>query len=223
MAYFQQLQIYNDGTTLKDHVSKETYKKLQKITTKLNLPANTFDTIKPWAITTSLSLLSFLKSPDELSQASTLGVDMYLITSAILSGKPVHELEGMKFQGDLLSNVAPEQQEKELNQILDALLDESSDDINLPEEFRKAQLQWAKGDLNAFSKSFLISDSVSDNPESQRLLGDRDKNMANKLADLLEAEGKSTHFVVIGAAHFVTKDMVLDQLKKKGYTVEFIK
>lgn len=52
---------------------------------------------------------------------------------------------------------------------------------------------------------------------------DRDKNMANKLAELLEAEGKSTHFVVIGAAHFVTKDMVLDQLKKKGYTVEFIK
>ncbi|MNO63142.1 TraB family protein [compost metagenome] len=222
MAYFQQLQLYNDGTTLKDHISKETYEKLQKLTTKLNMPANSFDTIKPWAITTSLSLLSLLNSPDEISQASTLGVDMYLLTSAMLSGKPIHELEGIKLQGDILSNVTPEQQEKELNQMLDALLDESTDELNLPEEFKKAQLQWAKGDLDAFSKSFLISGSANDSPESQRLLGDRDKNMANKLAELLEAEGESTHFVVVGAAHFVTKDMVLDQLKKKGYTVEFI-
>ncbi|MNW42164.1 hypothetical protein D3C74_193270 [compost metagenome] len=48
---------------------------------------------------------------------------------------------------------------------------------NLHEEFKKTQLQWAKGDLNAFSKSFLISDSADDSPEDQRLLGDRDKNM----------------------------------------------
>lgn len=55
------------------------------------------------------------------------------------------------------------------------------------------------------------------------LFGERDKNMAAKLASLLEKEGKSTVFVVIGAGHFVVEYMVIDQLKQKGYKVEFIR
>lgn len=216
--YFASKQVYTDGTSLQDHVSKETYEKLGKVAAKLNLPTNAFDALQPWAISTNLSVFSLLNSPEEITQASTLGVDTYLTASALLSGKPIHELEGIKFQADLLGNVPADQQEKELNEVLDSMLDPSFDELNMPEQFKQAQVQWADGNLDEFSKSFLISDST----EGSRILGDRDKNMANKLAELLEAEGTSTHFVVIGAAHFVTKDMVIDQLKQKGYTVEFV-
>lgn len=216
--YFVSKQIYTDGTTLQDHVSKETYEKLEKVSGKLNLPANAFDMLQPWAITTNLALFTLLDSPEEFTQASSLGIDTHLTASAILSGKPIQELEGIKFQADLLSDVPADEQEKELNDVLDAMLDPSFDELNMPEQFKQAQLQWANGNLSEFSKSFLISSSN----EGSRILGDRDKNMANKLAELLEAEGTSTHFVVIGAAHFVTKDMVIDQLKQKGYTVEFV-
>lgn len=218
MNYFISKQIYTDGTSLQDHVSKETYEKLEKVTAKLNLPANAFDTIQPWAISTNLAVLTLLDSPAKATEASALGIDTYLTTSALLSGKPVHELEGVKFQADLLGNVPADQQEKELNEVLDSLLDPSFDELNLPEQFKQAQIQWAHGNLNEFSTSFLISNSI----DGSRILGERDKNMANKLAELLEAEGTTTHFVVVGAAHLVTKDLVIDQLKQKGYTVELV-
>ncbi|MCC0566085.1 TraB/GumN family protein [Brevibacillus borstelensis] len=55
------------------------------------------------------------------------------------------------------------------------------------------------------------------------LFGERDTNMAVKLATFLEQGGKSTAFVVIGAGHFVFENMVIDQLKQEGYYVEFIR
>ncbi|EMT51114.1 MULTISPECIES: TraB/GumN family protein [Brevibacillus] len=55
------------------------------------------------------------------------------------------------------------------------------------------------------------------------MFGERDTNMAVKLATFLEQGGKSTAFVVIGAGHFVFENMVIDQLKQEGYYVEFIR
>lgn len=218
MNYFVSKQIYTDGTSLQDHISKETYEKLEKVSAKLNLPTNAFDALQPWAIATNLALFTLVDSPEEIAEASAFGIDTYLTASALLSGKPVQELEGIKFQADLLGNVPADEQEKELNEVLDSMLDSSFDELKLSEHFKQAQLQWVNGDLNEFSKSFLISETN----DGSRILGERDKNMANKLAELLEAEGATTHFVVIGAAHFVTKDLIIDQLKQKGYTVEFV-
>lgn len=226
MEYFTKLQVYNDGTTLKDHVSKETYEKIEKVLAKYNYPAGAFDSLKPWAINNNLGIFTLTGSPEEMSQAALLGVDAYLTTSALLMNKPVHELEGVKFQGDLFNNVPLEQQEKELVATLDSILTPAKPGTNeeSAKQFEIMQKQWVAGDLEGFKKTFLEHGGLTDGSElSKRLLGERDKNMAIKLAELLEAEGSSTHFVVVGAAHLVTDGMVIDQLKQKGYTVEIVK
>ncbi|MFB6364091.1 TraB/GumN family protein [Paenibacillus elgii] len=223
LEYFTGLTSYNDGTTLKDHVSKETYEKLDRVIDKLGLSKQAFDQLKPWVITSNLSLTTLMKSPAELAQATALGVDMHFLSSAKLAGKPVQELEGFKLQGDVLSSASPQEQEKELNAVLDHLL---SPDANAPDaaaQFKQWQQLWAKGDLDGFSQSFSASQQFTQSEMGQRLLGERDKNMTKKLAELLEKEGKSTYFVVVGAAHYAMKDMVIDQLKQKGYDVQFIK
>lgn len=220
--YFTQMQIYTDGTTLKDHLSKETYEKLEKVTAKLDIPVQSFDPYQPWVVTNNLSLFSMVDSPEELGTAVTLGLENYFISTALLTGKPIHELEGVKLQADVLGEVTPEQQEKELNVLLDSMLDPSFDDMNVAKQFKQAQLDWAAGNIDKFNESLAI-ETIAQGDQNSRLLGERDKNMAKKLAGLLEAEGESTHFVLVGAAHFVTKGMVLDQLKDLGYKVEFVK
>ncbi|GIP34908.1 TraB/GumN family protein [Paenibacillus sp. J2TS4] len=220
LNYFTQLTVYNDGTTLKNHVSQETYEKLQEVNELLGLHANAFDTFKPWVVTNNLSLFSLSNTTENLALAQALGVDLYFLQSALLTGKPIHELEGFKLQGDLFNNIAPEVQEEELNQALDAILNPSEDD-DTAEQFRLWQQYWAQGDLDSFAESFLNSADVK-SESAQRLFGERDTNMAKKLAELLEQEGENTSFVVVGAGHFVIEGLIIDQLKDKGYTVEFI-
>ncbi|WP_010494328.1 TraB/GumN family protein [Paenibacillus elgii] len=224
LEYFTSLTSYNDGTTLKDHVSKETYEKLERVIDKLGLPKQAFDQLKPWVINSNLALTALMKSPEELAQATASGVDLHFLSSAKLAGKPVQELEGFKLQGDILSSASPQEQEKELNAVLDQLLTPDANAPDMAAQFKQWQQLWAKGDLNGFTQAFAASSQqFTQSGMAQKLLGERDKNMAKKLADLLEKDGKSTYFVVIGAAHYAVKDMVLDQLKQKGYDVQFIK
>lgn len=55
------------------------------------------------------------------------------------------------------------------------------------------------------------------------LIGERDKNMAKKIGDLLQGEEEKTYFIVVGAAHFVVEGTILDNLTDLGYEVERIK
>ncbi|WP_244919019.1 TraB/GumN family protein [Paenibacillus dendritiformis] len=223
MQYFAQLMTYNDGTQLKDHVSQQTYEKLQKVLEQLNMEKDTFDPFKPWAITTNLSMANMSGESADMAQGAALGVDMYFTNSALLTGKPIHELEGLKFQADLFNNVPPEVQEKELNEVLEQILAPADKSKDASEQLKQWQMLWTKADLETFTESFTDSDEMVKSDSAQRLFGERDKNMAKKLMELLDKEGASTHFVVVGAGHFVIKDMIIDQLKANGYQVEFVK
>ncbi|MCE5172975.1 TraB/GumN family protein [Paenibacillus profundus] len=223
MVYFLESMAYSDGTALKDHVSKETYEKLHKVLEQLKLPKDTFDAFKPWAISNNLVLSNMTGSSEEMAQAAALGVDMYFTSSALLTGKPIHELEGLKFQADLFNNVPVTVQEKELNEALDQILTPTGKPDDALEQFKQWQQLWTKAELDQFTQSFTGSEEMVKSDSAQRLFGERDKNMTKKLMELLDKEGSSTHFVVVGAGHFVIKDMIIDQLKAKGYDVQFIK
>lgn len=66
----------------------------------------------------------------------------------------------------------------------------------------------------------LFSESEGDDIFAGQLLGERDKNMAIKIKDLLEGEGEKTYFIVVGAAHFVVDGTIIDHLIDMGYEVE---
>lgn len=77
-------------------------------------------------ISNDLSLASLVESPEQLVQAASSDVDLYFTTNALLKGLPIQELEGFKFQADLLSGVLAADQEKDLNKLLDLLLSPES-------------------------------------------------------------------------------------------------
>lgn len=223
---FLEKAMYSDGTTLKDHVSAETYEKALKVFDKFGLPKEQYVKFKPWSIANDLTVLSSSNSSSmqEASQAANLGLDLYFMTTALMTNKPIVELESVSYQAELFDNLSNEIKEKNLNDALDALLnpktDSTVDDAKL---INLWQTQWNQGDIENFTKSYSENLKESESEFTKMLLGTRDKNMANKLAELLDKEGKSTYFVVVGAAHLAVEDMVIDQLKAKGYDVQAVK
>lgn len=106
---------YQEGTTLKDHISNETYTQLGEILKKNGMEPDALDTFKPWVVETTLSSLKSMKAGYEASA----GIDLYFIQKAIERKLPVIELETYESQLGMFNNFSRELQEKTLKATLD--------------------------------------------------------------------------------------------------------
>ncbi|MGV2687029.1 polysaccharide biosynthesis protein GumN, partial [Clostridium perfringens] len=109
------LGMYQDGTTLKDHVSRETYAKLGGILKQSGMQPNALDAFKPWVAETTISSLKSVKAGYEASA----GIDLYFIQKAIERKVPILELESYESQLGMFDGFSKELQEKNLNIALD--------------------------------------------------------------------------------------------------------
>ena len=75
---------------------------------------------------------------------------------------------------------------------------------------------WKTGDT-ATIEQVMLKDLKDDPAMYQRLLVDRNRNWLPKLEALFARDGHA--FVVVGAAHLVGPDGLVQMLKAKGYTV----
>ncbi len=226
MSEFIKIAMYDDGTTLKDHVSESTYNKAVKVFEKFSLPKDQFSQFKPWSVANNLTTISSSNSntAQSAAEAATLGVDMYFLTSAAVSNKPIAELEGLKYQANLFNNLSAKVQEEYLNSVMDSILSPGpSGELKLKESITLMQKHWIEGDIESYKKTYAMTDEEAESEFMKMLLGQRDKDMTEKLIKLLDKEGKATYFVVVGAGHLVAKGTIIDLLKDKGYSVELLK
>lgn len=226
MEYFLGKATYQDGTTLKDHISEETYEKLVEVFKKYGLPEDVYNQFKPWSIANDLTVISMTNSDNlqQGAQSANLGIDMYFLSNALLFQKPIIELEGIRYQADLFDGLSAETQEEYLRSIIDSVLepktDETVDSAKLLEEWLAL---WINGDIEGFTASYGHSTKEAEEYEfTNMLFGKRDKDMAEKIITMLESENKGTYFVVVGAGHLTQDGTVLDQLIEKGYKVEVL-
>lgn len=220
---FIQIATYTDGTTIQDHVSPETYDKILKVCEKLNLPIEQYNKIKPWYLTNNLNVIisSGSENMEDASLAANLGLDLYFITSAYSINKPIVELESYSSQAKIFDGLSDETQQQNLNDVMDIILsdDKSVTDIS-SEIILNWQTMWQQGNIDSFKEDYTKALGEEESEFNMMLLGERDKNMAVKLSEMLERDGQNTYFVVVGAAHLVVDNMVIDQLKEKGYNVQ---
>ncbi|PAF29276.1 TraB/GumN family protein [Paenibacillus sp. 7516] len=198
---------YQDGTTLKDHVSSETYTKLGDILKKNGLEPNALDAFKPWV---AESTLASLKSATAGYEASA-GVDLYFIQKAIESKLPIIELESYESQLGMFNGFSKELQEETLKATLDNF-DVLDDSVNQMAEM------WKTGN----DKQLLdLTNNFSDNEEyNKAMLIDRNIGMADKIDGYLKSDKKEEYFIVVGAAHYLGEHGIVKLLEDKGYTVE---
>lgn len=197
---------YQDGSTLKDHISAETYAKVGDVLKQNGLEPNVLDAFKPWVVETTLASLKTAATGYEASA----GVDLYFIQKALERKMPIIELESYESQLSMFNNFSDKLQEKNLNATLDNI-DAVDDSVNEMAEM------WKTGDdqqLLELTNSFAVDEEYN-----KAMLIDRNLGMAEKIDGYLKSGKKEEYMVVVGAAHYLGEHGIIKLLEDKGYTV----
>lgn len=205
--------MYQDGTTLKDHLSPELYEKAEAALKKYGMSIDLFAQMKPFAIS-SMILSSQM---NEWGYDSENGIDMYFLNKAHDEDKTIVEIESVEFQYDLLGGFPDEIQAIELESALEGP-DASKEFLDQTFEL------WSKGDVKRMEALMLKEDnSISEEQKEayeayeKAMFDDRNTSMTLKAEEYLK-EGHATFFVV-GSGHMVGKTGIVQQLSDKGYKV----
>ena len=231
LAEFAAMQTYSDGTTLKDHISPELYASTVQVFADLGMSEEAVAAYKPWALANSLMGLS---TQDETTTGAPMAIDLYLNSAAVNAGKQIDAVETYAFQGGIFDTLSPEYQEAYLAGYVNlALIDdtlemteEQKKELQEAMEYQEKQMDammetWKAGDAAAFEEIFDKAAVLESTDElNSRLFTDRDPNMIEYAAKLLEREGENTFFLAVGAGHMVDPGGIVGGLRALGYTVE---
>lgn len=224
--------MYLDGSKVTDHISQELHDELVKVIEKrpatlemIGGKVESLDMFKPvmWE-----SLLDNIVV-EECGLDSTLGIDQHFLNLANEMGKSILEVESIQFQSDFLANQPDEYYEMTLSGYLE-------DGIELQAEGTKELYEmWKKGDVKeltdalAYEKiDYTLEENGGLTEEQAKIYDDfsygigpeRNKGMADKAEEYL-ASGKTVFFVV-GTAHFMGDEGIIELMKDRGYNVEFL-
>jgi hypothetical protein len=206
-AFMLQAMSLQDGTTLKDHVTEETYRLIGEKLAEFGLPENAFDTFKPWAAAQSINSLVLSDS----GITANTGIEMLFLMGTDVRKLPVIELESMEYQVDLFDRFPPDVQE---NLLLDVLGDKEA----LLADMQELLDIWLAGD-DAELAEMADAQELEDEEYYRLMLLERNINMTEKIKEYLEGDEPATYLIVIGALHMVGKDGIVTMLEEDGYSV----
>ena len=192
--------------TLQQSVSPETYSLAEKRAQELGIDIRTLSPLKPWVVALTMTALQLKK----LGFDPNYGVDRYLAERAAKSGKVTMGLETVAFQIGLIDQLSERDQESMLRQSLKEmdLLDRALDQI---------VRAWSTGDVSAL-EALLLSGMREYPAVHQNVIVARNRRWLPEIEKMIQ-QGEST-LIVVGAAHLVGKDGVIELLRARGYTVE---
>jgi uncharacterized protein YbaP (TraB family) len=179
---------------------------VNKTVGELGVPVDALKLLKPWMAALMLDALEWQKAgfdPD-------LGLDKHFYDSAKADGRPVQGLETVEYQLSMFDGMSPDQQDHMLSDTIKELGTEQ-------ESVTTVANAWRAGDAPAVER-VVLQDLKSDPMMYQRLLVDRNRNWMPKIEALFARPRPS--LVVVGAAHLVGPDGLLQMLKAKGYAIE---
>lgn len=196
---------YTGGATLRSSLAPAAAAKVDSILHGYGIGIDQVAPFKPWFVSLLMTQLVIQKANFQ----AQYGVDMQLNARAKAANKPVHGLESVDFQMNLFDTLSPADQESML--LAAKAPDESA------KELMSIKDAWLAGDV-AKLDSLMIESNTESPGVTKVLLTDRNASWIPKLEEMLK--GTDDALVVVGAAHLVGKQGVVELLKAKGYTVE---
>jgi uncharacterized protein YbaP (TraB family) len=198
--------MYRDGQTLQQNVSEETYQLTEQHAAKLGIDMKIMGPMKPWFVALTLLAIKF----QQIGLDPNLGVDHYLAGRAKASGKATSGLETLEFQMGLLDQLSKRDQE--------SLLRETVGEMELlVTNINQIVQSWLNGDSDSLEA--LLLGSMKEYPElHEKIIVDRNRRWVPQIEKILAQDGDA--IVVVGAAHLVGKDGVIEMLKARGYRLE---
>ncbi len=194
------------GQSLERVVSRDTFHAVSKKLAGLGMPQGPLQQFKPWLLALTLQGLEWQKAGFN----ADLGVDKYLYDLATRANKPVRGLETLAFQISRFDGMSAELQDRMLAETLRELESTRS-------SFTRIADAWKAGDVPAIEQ-IVLQDLKSDPVMYERMLVERNRMWLPQIEALFARATPA--FVVVGAAHLVGADGLLQMLKTRGYTVE---
>lgn len=209
--------IYMDGTTIKEHIDYEVYKKAVAILTENGMYNVAFDYYCPAFWSSLIDNLAMAKVGIDTS----LGIDYNLLWDAKENEKEIEEIESAEFQYKMMADFSEELQELLLASSIASY--ENTDE--LLESTNMLLDAWAKGDEEELT-AIIASEEEFISPEEKELyeeykkavMTDRNIGMTEYAEKALKS-GKKT-FICVGAAHVIGEGGIIDLLEQKGYKIE---
>ena len=208
----------NDQKMLSDVVPRKTFIKLQQRLKKIDpeLSAGAFIGMKTWVAMMSLVLLE--------SQSKNPGIkplDLKLYQLAQQAGKRVGGLESTQQQLAYLDEFSEPEQIEMLETTLHIMDKMEQKQTSISE----IMVQWyLQGDIDSISELIekfpMSEDPVLQQRAMKRLITDRNRSMANSIAEILRLHPGESHFFAVGVAHLDGSDSVQSHLQKRGLSTQ---
>jgi uncharacterized protein YbaP (TraB family) len=207
LEMFADSAFYPDGDLLQKHISRESLHAVLKEFDIYGANPYRLQKLRPWALAMLLSSLELFKS----SADAQMGIDLYFLKRAPMLHKQILQLENMELQAKLFDGLSDQEQEYYLMSTIRGIKDE----VKVMDRMMDI---WRSGDVIALEKQVQETWGSGQLPQlNARMLTERNKNMVLKIIDLIKEQG--VDFVVVGAAHMVGKDGIVQLLRSKGYDV----
>lgn len=198
--------MYPEGGSIEQHLSPEVYARLEEYCDAYGVYLPRLKRFKPAIITTTImtSRLSTLGVTGE-------GVDWFFTNQATVDEKPIRSLEPPEDQVDVISSMGEGME----NQLISDALDEME---TIEKVYAEVISAWRIGDTKKLD--FLLnSQEREETPEMyEAVLVNRNQTWLPKIEACLTSP--ETEFILVGAAHLVGDDGIIEVLKTVGYVVE---
>ncbi len=198
--------VYRDGTTLAQNIDGETYRRTEERASQIGIDIKVLEPMKPWFV--ALTMMAF--KLQQLGLDAELGVDRQLAERAKGKGMPTDGLETFEFQIRLLDQLSKREQEMMLRETVAEL-------ESLDKNIQQIVQAWLGGDGATLERLMLAG--MREYPElHSKVVVERNRRWLPEIEGMI-ARGENA-MIVVGAAHLVGQEGVLELLKGRGYSLE---
>jgi uncharacterized protein len=205
------MAMYGDGITLDQKLPAVLMEKVRARLARYQFPQQVALKMKPWMLGHTLLLLEAKRRGYDPELAS----EFYLLGYAGAAHKEILGLETLSEQFAIFDRMSQAQQQAFLEQTLSEL-EGSRFEARLKALFDA----WANADARALEDELQYEktrDSVFASILLPRLIDERNRAMADRIADIARSGPKS--FVAVGALHLVGKEGIVELLRRRGFVV----
>lgn len=208
--------MYKDNTSIKDHLSKDTYTKMVNLLKEKEMYMEAYDIYKPYFFQ---SLLTNSLINDAKLYASR-GIDLSFLTKAKKDNKKILEIESPDYQNNLFLSFS----DKIYEIIISEVVNNYNEEVESLKDLFKA---WKNGNTEMIME--LASDEIKKtdhytseqiqliNDYNNKLIKERNIKMTEKLEEYFNNNYDT--FYMVGAAHLIGDDGIVKLLQNQGYNV----
>lgn len=198
--------MYADGSTIEKHLSAKTYRLLSEYCAARGIPLGKLKQFKPSII--AITMISVELAKHGVSQE---GVDTFFHQLAKKDKKIIEGLETIDEQIQFIAGMGEGDE--------DAFIAYSLKDLeSIKQDYETMVAAWRKGDVKKLNDLFVTEVKGKMPKLYKELLTDRNENWL----PLIEAYHRTPkkEFILVGVAHLVGPDGIVEALRRKGYTVK---